>query len=65
MYIALECLHMRYPTYRALTSPAERQLYQMYLALKGCKEKHIQWHHESERAIHKDYMHAIDPNTRP
>ena len=56
---------MRYPTYRALTSPAERQLYQMYLALKGCKEKHIQWHHESERSIQKDFRHAVDPSTRP
>ena len=54
VHIALECLHMRYPVYVAQTTPRERQLYQLYLALKSAKEQHA-YEHAEESAQQERY----------
>lgn len=65
LYIAIECFHMLYPEYMRRTTARERQLYQLFLALKGAKEKHAQWHAEHDRKATQLAREAIDINARP
>lgn len=64
VHIALECLHMRYPEYIRQTTPRERQLYQLYLAMKSLKDTHIQEHAEAAAETERLSMEAIDPSVR-
>ena len=63
VHIAVDCLHMRYPDYIRQTSVVERRLYQLYLALKGQKDKHAQWHAEHDSAAKQIAERAIRPDT--
>ena len=64
-HIALDIFHMRYPVYMALTTPMERKQYQLYLALRGEKEKHAQWHAEHDPKTERVAYEAINRDARP
>jgi hypothetical protein len=64
VYVALEILHMRYPDYMRQTSPLERRLYQLFLAMKGQKEKHAQWHAEHDQKASQIAREAVNINAR-
>ena len=64
VHVALECLHMRYPEYIAQTTPRERQLYQLYLALKAAKEEHYHDHAEEAAESQRLANEAINPAYR-
>ena len=40
VYIALRVLRMRYPVYMRTTTPAERRMYRLFMALEMAKENH-------------------------
>ena len=64
VHLALDIFHMRYPVYMAQTTPLERKLYQLYLSLKGEKEKHAQWHAENDSRAAQNAHQAVNPNAR-
>ena len=68
VHVALEIFHMRYPTYIAQTTPVERQLYNLYLALKSQKEKHLEWHAEHDgkatQLVQDDFQKVVDTSMR-
>ena len=39
---------MPYRQYSQCTTPQERTMYRLYLALKSAKEQHVHWHAEQE-----------------
>lgn len=63
LHIALEVLHMPYPLYMQRTTPQERTMYRLYLALKSAKDDHARWHAEQEAETERDAMDAIRPPT--
>ncbi len=65
VHVAVELFHMRYPVYMAVTTPLERTLYQLYLAMKGEREKHIQWHAENDSKAAQNARTAINIDARP
>ena len=65
IHIAVELFHMRYPVYMAQTTPLERQLYQLYVALKSHKEEHVHWHAENDQKARQVARQAVDVNARP
>lgn len=52
---------MRYPLYMQQTTPQERMLYRLYLALKSAKEEHAQMHAEQEAEAERNANDAIRP----
>ena len=64
LHWALECLHMRYPDYMAQTTIHERQLYQLYLALKAAKEQQSQEHAEQSMEAERSARDAVPPQWR-
>lgn len=64
-HIALELLHMRYPDYTARTTPVERLLYRLYLALKGAKDHHAMERSQQEAEMQRNALRAVaGPPTR-
>ena len=54
---------MTYPIYMQLTTPQERTMYRLYLALKSAKEQHAHWHAEQEAEFERLANDAITPPT--
>ena len=54
---------MTYPAYMQHTTPQERILYRLYLALKSAKDTHAQYHAQMEADAERDATAAITPPT--
>ena len=51
VYIALDCLHMRYPDYIRQTNSEERTLYALFLMLRNKKEEQAMKEAEARRKM--------------
>lgn len=56
---------MRYPDYIAKTTPQERLLYQLFLAMKNAKEEHAHEKMQQEAEITREMSKPGGPPVRP
>ena len=60
-YVALRVLGMRYPEYIRITTPQERILYQLFLAMESAKEERAHKRAQQEAEDERLAQAAIDP----
>mgnify|MGYP001609523692 CR=1 FL=1 len=65
IYIALRVFGIRYPAYIQRTTPSERELYQMFLALEAAKEARVLERQEQQMQMERQAREAtIPPHVR-